>query len=244
MPQAKSGYAVRWTTEGTSGETTVTEAEWLACTDPVAMLEFLRDKASDRKLRLFACAYCRAVRESQHMLPGTAVAVAERYADGLASDEDLASERRGVPFPNEYSEWVVGLSAYDGAWQSVDWLTSARDLMKIDPDALRHFPIPLDDIVKRSVFLLRDIFGSLPFRHVTLSPAVLTWNSAVVVRLAQAVYEDRHLPEGTLYNTRLLILADALEEAGCLDADILGHLRGPRPHVRGCWAVDLCLGKS
>lgn len=118
----------------------MTEQEWLKATDPRPMLEFLRDKSSDRKLRLFACAYCRVVRGYRHMLPGTAVAVAERYADGLASDEDLATERRGVPFPNEYSEWVVGPSAYDGAWESVDWLTSTRDLLKIDPDAYRHLP--------------------------------------------------------------------------------------------------------
>jgi hypothetical protein len=65
-----------------------------------------------------------------------------------------------------------------------------------------------------------------------------------VVRLAQAAYDDRHLPAGTLDNGRLAILADALEEAGCTDADVLGHLRGPGPHVRGCWAVDLLLGKA
>jgi hypothetical protein len=63
-------------------------------------------------------------------------------------------------------------------------------------------------------------------------------------RLAQAAYEDRHLPAGTLDDTRLLILADALEEAGCSDAAILGHLRGPGPHVRGCWVLDLILGKG
>src|SRR6516164_1395325 len=102
------------------------------------MLAFLRERASDRQLRLFACAYCRAVRGTQHLLPGTAVAVAERYADGLASDEDLAAERRGAPFPNEYAEWMVAPSAYTGAWQAVAWLTSARDLMKIGPDAFRH----------------------------------------------------------------------------------------------------------
>jgi hypothetical protein len=221
----------------------MTEAEWLACTDPRKMLEFLRNKASDRQLRLFACAYCRAIRGSQHMLPGTAVAVAERYADGLASHEDLASQRRGVPFPNEYSEWVVGPSAYDGASEGVNYLTSAVALMKIDSGALRHFPIPADTFVKRSVLLLRDIFGD-PFRPVSLDPAVLAWHDAPVVRLAQAAYEERQMPAGTLDNGRLAVLADGLEEAGCTSEDVLGHLRGPGPHVRGCWAVDLCLGKS
>jgi hypothetical protein len=171
------------------------------------------------------------------MLPGTAVAVAERYADGLASDEGLASERRGAPFSNEYSEWVVGLSAYDGAWQAVDWLTSARDLMKSDPDALRHFPIPLDDVVKRSVLLLRDIFGSLPFHPGNIARDVLAWNDDTVRVIAKGIYDDRAFD-------RLPVLADALEEAGCTDQDILGHCRQPGEHVRGCWVVDLILSKE
>jgi hypothetical protein len=91
--------------------------------------------------------------------------------------------------------------------------------------------------------VLRDIFGN-PFRPVSIAPAILTWNDSTVVRLAQAAYDERHMPEGTLDNGRLAILADALEEAGCTNQDILGHLRGPGPHVRGCWAVDLCLGRK
>jgi hypothetical protein len=90
---------------------------------------------------------------------------------------------------------------------------------------------------------LRDLFGN-PFRPVTLDPAILTWHDATVVRLSWAAYDERHLPEGTLDNGRLLVLADALEEAGCGDARILEHLRGPGEHVRGCWVVDLVLGKS
>ena len=91
--------------------------------------------------------------------------------------------------------------------------------------------------------LLRDIFGN-PFQPATLDSAWLTWNDAAVVRLAHAAYEERHLPAGTLDSGRLAVLADALEEAGCADADILDHLRGPGTHVRGCWPIDLCLGKS
>ena len=62
--------------------------------------------------------------------------------------------------------------------------------------------------------------------------------------MAEAAYEQRELPAGTLDPARLTVLADALEDAGCADADLLGHLRGPGPHVRGCWAVDLLLGKG
>ncbi len=93
------------------------------------------------------------------------------------------------------------------------------------------------------VVLVRCIFGN-PFRPITIFPAVLAWNDSLVARLAQATYEECDLPDGTLDNGLLAILADALEEAGCTDTDILGHLRGPDPHVRGCWPVDLCLGKD
>jgi hypothetical protein len=62
-----------------------------------------------------------------------------------------------------------------------------------------------------------------------------------VLKLAQAAYDDRRLPSGLLDNTRLAVLSDALEEADCIEADILCHLRGSGPHVRGCWVVDLIL---
>jgi hypothetical protein len=91
--------------------------------------------------------------------------------------------------------------------------------------------------------LVRDIFGN-PFRPVTISSTVLTWHDATVVRLAQTAYEERHMPEGTLDNARLAVLADALEEAGCQDQDVLGHCRSGGEHVKGCWVVDLLLGKT
>jgi hypothetical protein len=81
--------------------------------------------------------------------------------------------------------------------------------------------------------LLRDIFGN-PFRPVTLDP---TWLTPTVKALAQAIYEERTF-------TDLPVIADALEDAGCANADILDHCRPPGEHVRGCWAVDLVLGKK
>ena len=80
---------------------------------------------------------------------------------------------------------------------------------------------------------LRDSFGN-PFRPVTIDQAWLTPN---VAALARKIYDDRAFD-------RLPGLADALEETGCTDADILAHCRGPGPHVRGCWVVDLLLGKA
>jgi hypothetical protein len=81
--------------------------------------------------------------------------------------------------------------------------------------------------------LVRDIFGN-PFRPAAVSPRCL---SEPVISLARAIHTDRAFD-------RLPILADALEEAGCTDAEILNHCRGPGPHVRGCWVVDLVLGKE
>src|SRR5262249_12453726 len=88
--------------------------------------------------------------------------------------------------------------------------------------------------------LIREICGN-PLRPATIPTASKT---PTTVALAQAAYDERDLPSGHLDPARLAVLADALEEAGCADADILGHLRGPGPHVRGCWAVDLLLGKE
>ncbi|WP_246173617.1 hypothetical protein [Limnoglobus roseus] len=82
-------------------------------------------------------------------------------------------------------------------------------------------------------WLLRDIFGN-PFRPVACDPA---WRTSTAVGLAEVIYDDRAFD-------RLPILADALQDAGCEDADILAHCRGDGPHVRGCWVVDLVLGKE
>jgi hypothetical protein len=88
--------------------------------------------------------------------------------------------------------------------------------------------------------LLHCIFRN-PFRPVAVSPA---WQTPQVVSPAQAAWDEREMPAGTLDVARLAVLADALEEAGCTDQAILDHLRGPGPHVSGCCAVDLLLGKS
>jgi hypothetical protein len=91
--------------------------------------------------------------------------------------------------------------------------------------------------------LLRCVVG-IPFRPVALDPAWLAWHGGAAVKLATAVYDERELPSGHLDAGRLAVLADMLEEAGATDAALLGHLRGPAPHVLGCWCVDLVLGKE
>jgi hypothetical protein len=93
--------------------------------------------------------------------------------------------------------------------------------------------------------LLRDLIGSPTHSLQLLPPPVLAWNGRTVQRLAEAAYNDR-LPDGTLDPSRLAIIADALLDAGAgLDAEeLLSHLRSEGPHYRGCWGVDLVLGRS
>jgi hypothetical protein len=84
--------------------------------------------------------------------------------------------------------------------------------------------------------ILRYIFGH-PFRPIQIDPAWLQWRDGAAVHITQTIYDTRRFQD-------LPILADALEEAGCADADILGHCRGPGEHVRGCWVLDLLLDKK
>src|SRR5262249_33654367 len=88
--------------------------------------------------------------------------------------------------------------------------------------------------------LFREVFGK-PFRSLLFDPA---WLTPTTSSLAQTPYDERELPSGHLDPARLAVLSDALEEAGCTDADLLSHLRSLGPHVRGCWALDLILGKA
>ncbi len=88
--------------------------------------------------------------------------------------------------------------------------------------------------------LLRDIVGN-PYRPSTLAPVFQT---PEVLTLARAAYGERGLPGGHLDPGRLAVLSDALEELGCEDDALLAHLRSPGPHVRGCWALDLIIGKG
>jgi hypothetical protein len=105
-----------------------------------------------------------------------------------------------------------------------------------DPSVYQPVIAALDVLTSPAVqlALMRDVFGN-PFRPVTFDPA---WRTAAAVSLARQMYESRDFGN-------MPILADALEDAGCDSADILTHCRDPKQvHVRGCWVVDLVLGKE
>jgi hypothetical protein len=218
------------------------------------MLSGLGNQASSRKYLLFACT---CVRRLWHLLPDErsreAVKVTERFVDGRATEAELqqASDTARAALeahldarggPNEASGPSTALILTDleggGAYGIAHGVTTwtARALWKTS-DRYEEYHAEFHQRQPRS---LRDIFGN-PFQPVSLDPS---WVTPDVLALAQAVYEDRVLPAGTLAPDRLAVLSDALQDAGCGDATILSHCRSSLPHYRGCWVVDLLLGKQ
>jgi hypothetical protein len=217
----------------------MTEAEWLACADAREMLEYLlaperfqRTVAGKRKLRLFACACCRSILRAVTN-PGCrqAVEVGERLAEGRASEQERDAAFRGARGPaNGPADDACQYAAHRSAVKAARTASSAARAASI---RFRH------EQAHQSA-MLRCVVGN-PFRN---SHCGITWKAFSVPSLAKGAYEDRALPSGHLDPARLAVLSDALEEAGCTAADLLGHLRSPGPHVRGCWALDLILGKQ
>jgi hypothetical protein len=210
----------------------MTEAEWLASTDPARMLSALRHDTSDRKLRLFAVACCRRI---WHLMPDEASRVAvetgERFADELASRNDLVAAIVGIE-SQTYRE-DVPYRAATAAWHSAT-VIARRDSARFAASHSAEADEAPAELVRAAIAdLLRCVFGN-PFRPVTLDPA---WRTSTVLGLASAIYAERAFD-------RLPILADALEDAGCDQPDLLAHCRSDNLHVRGCWAVDLILDKS
>ncbi len=227
------------------------ENDWLVCTDPKAMLEFLGPKASERKLRLFGCACCRRI---WHLIPDEprrkAVEHAEAYADGLINSDTLhqallnaIGEYRGGGV--SHVDGVLLQTCYNHPWQEtaiphtislVDDAASAAIKGPPWDDAWMQARLPE---FAHQASLLRDIFGSIfytknLFRTTLLDPDRMP---ASVRSLATQIYTSNHF-------SLIPILADALEDSGFDDADVLDHCRNPGDHVRGCWVLDLILGKD
>ena len=222
----------------------MTEDEWLESIGPEPMLDFLKGSLGDRKLRLFAVGCCRRV---WHFLRNEqsrgAVELAEKYADQLVTPEELENARsllaRRDPEPGELvfqpSYWACGTkitvhvgecTVYARAYAALAVKYEAEDYDE------RREEIMLKER-NQQASLFRDIFGN-PFRPVGMDPA---WLTSTTKSVAAAIYAERAFD-------RMPILGDALEDAGCTNADILNHCRQPGEHVRGCWVVDLLLDKK
>jgi hypothetical protein len=218
----------------------LSEEEWLTAPHPDALLGPLQDHLSARKLRLFACACCRRVPLlATEPSWEAAVAVAEAFADGLASRAELAAARQGVRLEEgAAAAWLAEaltyvttsdhLATFQGTSQAAGHAARAwRDACGAADCALE---------CRLQVDVLRDVSGHLYYEPV-LEPGWCEHNGGSVRQLAHAIYEERSFGE-------LGVLADALEEAGCNDKSILWHCRQPGTHVRGCWVVDAVLGKK
>jgi hypothetical protein len=173
-----------------------------------------------------------------------ALQVAEAFADGQTSDRDRQKAQREVRVVPD----GPGLATVNALYAVLDTTKKTIDLLRTDllstPAATGHATQRGRRNLKayRAAFqaeqdaqatLLRDIFGN-PFRPVKFPKR---WRTEAAVGLALRMYDDRDF-------RAMPILADALEEAGCDVAELLAHCREPGVHVRGCWVVDLVLGKS
>lgn len=217
----------------------MTEQEWLECVDPQKMLEFLHNHISDRKLRLFVCACChRTLDESPYGDLASAVDVAEDVADRNAEPEAVADAEEDITWGKSEMCESLNLRAegLEVAFRSQP--ITVADAAHAAERVLLGWRMNVPDISikgeqETQCGWLRCVFGN-PFQPVTIDPKRLT---PKVVAVAQTIYEQRRFQD-------MPILADALEEAGCTDPDILNHCRSEGPHVRGCWVMDMILGKQ
>jgi hypothetical protein len=207
------------------------EAEWLACNNLGIVMQLAPGLGSERKRRLFACA---CARQLWRLLPDPrsriAVGAAECFADGLIDSVERTRAYAGA----------LDVCREKGTFRGAPWLAAEAVSGAPQPshavNAILPRPGPLRPAWAWLTRVARDVFGN-PFHTPHLDPAWLAWEGGTVCKLAEGIYQDQAFD-------RLPVLADALEEAGCTDESLLSHLRGGGPHARGCWAIDLLLGKE
>ena len=209
----------------------MTEAEWLACDDPGRMLGMVHGLASNRKLRLFAVASFRGESDRFSAWKEEVEAV-ERFADGQLTAAELDKVLADI-----YPMVAISISGdrlVEAATSATLWRDACAGLSQVAATATGHNKQLWHYQNPRHCTYIREIFGRPPFRSDLFD---LAWRTSTVTSLAETIYADRAFD-------RLPILADALEDAGCTDRAILDHCRQPGEHVRGCWVVDLVLGKA
>jgi hypothetical protein len=120
--------------------------------------------------------------------------------------------------------WLAFAAAYSAAPEVVDdtegWGLPSDPVWQAAWRAERH----------QQAQLIREIIGN-PFHPVAFLPE---WRTDTAVALARTMYEAREF-------SALPILADALQDAGCTNEEVLNHCREPGEHARGCWVLDLVL---
>jgi hypothetical protein len=224
------------------------ERQWQEAVDPDWMLAFLGDRVSDRQLRLFACACARRV-GALHPDDRLArlIELGERWADGQVDPQEctaaLLVAQAAHPYePTEQTRMSVAGASYAPLRQSAREAAEVASSQAVDATIAdtrrrggRVASVSYTPEHAAQAGLVRCVFGN-PHHPVPADPLWLSWNEGTVPAIARAIYEERAFD-------RLPILADALEEAGCADAEVLTHCRGNAgEHCRGCWVVDLLRG--
>jgi hypothetical protein len=228
----------------------LTDAEWLMRNQPEIMLQHLMysdlSTVLDRKLRLYACACTRQVWDAlTDSRSRTAIEVAEQFADECASDEQLEQAYSAADDAwKEREEAIDQIAPPVISFLAAAAFTAANDIRHTAIIGSRYLAgtelgvgselaLETNKQWSAQILLICDIFGN-PFRPITFNPA---WLTSTVLALAHAIYQEKAFD-------RMPILADALQDAGCDNEEILSHCRQPGEHVRGCWVVDLLLAKQ
>lgn len=233
----------------------MSESDWATSIYPAAMLGFLRDRGAvnHRRLRLFPVACCRLVWPLlDDATSRRAVEVAEAVADGYAAERELDGFARGRHFEAAALSNTLSSAVASAGWAAASpfgvheaGLCSGYALDTAYVAALegtgggeaggdeRTVDAVMAAARRAQCDALRDLVGS-PFRPVSFHPE---WRTEAVVALARGIYAGRAW-------ARMPVLADALEDAGGDDPDVLGHCRVPNAHVRACWVVDGLLGRT
>lgn len=201
------------------------ESDWLKAAEPHAMLEFLNSngKPSDRKLRLFAVACSRRIWRLIDVLGRAAVEAAEDFADGRIGSDELRAARLACQGTGGHASWYAA---------ATDPAIAARNAARSAQAGAATLGAEGEELVAQAD-LVREVFGN-PFRQMSIDQS---WLTPGVVKLAQSIYDGRAFD-------RMPELAAELENAGCNDVEVLSHCREPGTHVRGCWVLDITLGRS
>jgi hypothetical protein len=251
----------------------MTETAWLSCSELGPMLRFLDERASMRKMRLFTIACCHRVEHlmtDEDEAGRQALALSDKMVEKHVNSEEVRSafhDAWNAAFrltdgfreePDLQARSNAIAAAYNALHETVEpiWHSHASKNVLVLRSDIRKTPWharsaaafgtgawlasspwkkTMDDEERQQIAILRDVFGN-PFRKVMIDPSWLDLNDGIVRNLARAFYH-----EGA---DSMPPLTDALIAAGCTSAHILDHCRQPGEHVRGCWVIDLLLGKK
>jgi len=232
----------------------MTAEEWESSTSLEELLAVCGLVEGDRRLRLFNAACARRV--APEMPDGSArrlVDLAEQRADGLLADRDWL-----MAVVETLDPYMGNEAARDGAGGATFGVlmhlhqTDTKSIIRLTESVIEAraylaytggYPVDIgpEAWVRQAVqgetttlcHMFRCVCGN-PFRPVSVDPALLT---STVVSLAKGIYDEKAFD-------RMPVLADALQDAGCENVEILEHCRGNGPHVKGCFVVDLLTGRA